>query len=65
MRNNFNERVENNTNTEIANKNLTKCKEVSCSKDDYFDDLEELCDRIEKKQKYIKELTKLSLNIPS
>lgn len=58
MRNNFNERVENNTNTEMANKNLTKCKEVSYSKDDYFDDLEELCDRIEKKQKDIKELPK-------
>lgn len=58
MRNNFNERFENNANTEITNKSLTKCKEISCPESDYFDDLEELCDRVEKKQKDIKELPK-------
>ena len=58
MRNNFNERFENNANTEITNKSLTKCKEISCPESDYFDDLEELCDRVEKRQKDIKELPK-------
>lgn len=58
MRNNLNERIENNANTEITNKSLTKCKEISCSEDDYSDDLEELCAKVEKKQKDIKELPK-------
>ena len=56
MRINFNERIENNVNTEITNRSSSKCKEISDIEDDLFEkkiEESEATQEDSKKQKHI------------
>ena len=54
MKINFNERVENGSNTEVKDNTLKENIKLSVSEEDYSNDLDEICSKVEKEHKDIK-----------